>query len=348
MPLDFVQLEFWTYGFFGAVFLANAGWALGITAIWWFVYAYIAIHREDPQQLQFDFHVWWLPSICSGLLVGTSLLATLRMDTLIDSGFLNYRNAKRYYSLEFVLTVVFTSITSAGYYYYSGHLSDGFGLIPLSTARAVGITLFVVGGFTLLGLFVWMFINRTDRKETSLNAKYILALALGITAGPVGYDYALLAGLSPWHGLVALGAIILYWALMILWLGFTSVDATTGKFKFGNWISKSDDAIIASGLKNHSIDRWYSPRQLIVFLIAGFVLQFVVYLVGWLVDAQPWLSPEPTVVKPPVIAIAVTSIVETIALWVVYYFGRGSSWWPSATKRVEVVNYDTHVSGKLH
>lgn len=345
MPLDFVQLEFWTYGFFGAVFTATAGWAYGLTALWWFALVQLAIHREDPEPLRFDFHVWWLISISSGLLTGFSLLWSLRMDRLIDTEFLNYRNAKRYLSIEFLSVIIWTTVAYAGFYYMNGDFSNGFGTVPLTTGEAVGVTMIVVGALALLGTFIWMFANRTDRKESTLNAKYILALALGLLAAPAAYDYPHNKGLGPWHGLIALGAITLYWALMILWIGFTFVNPETGSFKFGNWISKNDTKFIQKSLQGHHIDRFASPKQAMFFLGFGFMSQFVLYLVAWGVDTH-FKVMEPTEVVPVVVAIAITSLVLSILFVLLYYFGR-DSFWPSASLRKAVSNYDEHTSSKL-
>ena len=345
MPLDFVQLEFWTYGFFGAVFTATAGWAYGLTALWWFTLVQIAVHREDPEPIRFDFHVWWLISITSGLLTGFSLLWSLRMDRLIDTEFLNYRNAKRYLSLEFFIVVIWATVAYAGFYYVNGDFSDGFGTVPLTTAEAVGVTMIVVGALALLGIFVWMFINRTDRKESTLNAKYILALALGLLAAPAAYDYPHNKGWSPYHGLIAIAAIIAYWALMILWIGFTSTDPTTGSLKFGNWIGKDSDKFIGKALRGHVVDRFYSPKQARFFLGFGFMSQIVLYFVAWAVDTE-FKTMEPEEVVPVVVAIAVTSLVLSLLFFLLNYFGR-DSFWPAATPRKAVSDYDAHTNSKL-
>ena len=337
MPLDFVQLEFWTYGFAGSIYLATAGWPLGIISMWWFVMAYLGIHREDdPIPGQFDFHFWWLFSTLSGLLVGFSIVWSLGMDRLVDSEYLNYRNSKRYLALEWTLTVFYATGILAGYYFLVGHFSDGLSTLPLSTARAIGITLIVVFGLLGVGLFIWMFFNRTDRRETTLNAKYLIALALLITAAPVAYDYALLGGWSPWHGAWALGAIVIYWLLMILWIGFFDTNPTTGSLRWAGGFLKSSD-------REHTGDRFYSKRQGVAFLAACFSSQFVLYLVAWLVDTHPWTSPEPHDLDDVVIAIGVTSLVEAILFPILYYFGAGK-WWPSAPARMEVSNYDVHVA----
>jgi hypothetical protein len=327
--------QFWTYGFFGAIFTATAGWPFGITAWWWFVFAYLGIHREDPAALQFDFHSWWLASISSGLLVGFTLLWSLRLDRLIDTDFLNYRNAKRYLSLEWTVNFLAISCIAAGYYYTKGHFSDGFSTLPLSTARAVGVTLIVVGTLGVLATFAWMFWNNVDRRESTLNAKYILALALGITAQPVAYDYGLLAGLSPWHGAIALAAIVGYWALMILWIGFFSVDVKTGSL---NW----NGGFLETKIDLHAIDRFHNRGQAIAFLVVGFVAQFVLTLIAWGVDTH-FTSPEPTEVAPVVYAIVGTSGGEAIIIALLSYFGRGKSWWPAAPPRMEPINYDRHL-----
>jgi len=332
MPFDFIQPGLWTFAFFGAIFTATAGWPYALAAIWWLTITFLAVHREDAPDKVFDFHAWWLISVTSGLVTDFSLLYSLRLDRFIDTNFHNYRNNKRYTSLEFHFIVLFATITYAGYFYLTGAFSDGFGGVPLSVARPVGVTMLVVGILGLLATFIWCFANSTDRRESTLNAKYILALMLGFIAAPTAYDFAHAAGLQPWHGLITLGAIALYWLLMIFWIGYTYVD-NEGTLKFGKW--EEDGGID----RTHLHDRFYSRKQLNYFLLFGFLTQFVFYIVVWIVDTL-FKKDEPTAVEPVVTAIGITSFVLSLILLVLYFFGQ--DFWPSATKRRSVKRYDYH------
>jgi hypothetical protein len=221
-------------------------------------------------------------------------------------------------------------------------------MVPYTTAQTVGITMLVVGGLGLVTTFVWMFVNSTDRRESTLNAKYILALALSIFAAPSAYEFPHSAGLGPWHGLIALGAILVQWILIFFWIGFTFVDSETGWFRAGNWIVRGGEEkeLMKQSLKSHHIDRFYSPRQALYFILFGWMSQTIVYLVGWGVDTE-FKSMEPTAIEPVVAAIAVTSFVLSIMFVLLYYFGQDKDWWPNASRRNEVEDYDTHVKGKI-
>jgi len=303
MPLDFVQLEFWTYGFMGAVFTQTLWTAPGIAFYMWFNLVYLAIHREDPSTLQFDFHTWPVISLLSGMWVGFWLAWALKLDILVDTTMKNYRNTTRYLAPEFTIMTFGSLCALLGYYYFNGDFSDGSGTVPQNIAFPVGIFLFVFGWAVAIGIIIWGLVSKKDRFNKTMNIKYSLALAIGITIAPSLYDYPHNAGLSPWHGVIALAGIIVYWVLMYLYIGWIISDENGIKFSKKGFFEGFE-----KHASNKDIDRFHNKRQAILFIILGGISQFLVYLVGWLVDIYTGFEPWTVV-----LAIEVTSLLLSVS-----------------------------------
>jgi len=333
MPLDFVQLEFWTYGFMGAVYTNNLWVAPGLAFYMWFSMVLLAIHREDPADLQFDFHSWPVISLVSGLWAGFWLSWSLRQDVLIDTSMKNQRNKKRHLTPEFTLIAIGALIALLGYYYFNGDFSDGFGTVPVGVAFWVGIALMVVGLALAIGTIIWALVGKEDRFNKAMNIKYTLALAIGITVAPALYDYPHNFGLDPYHGFLALGGIVIYWLLMYVYIGW--VVGTQDNETKGIRTARGGFFDGKKGREDSSnIDRFQTKREAVIFIVAGGLSQFIVYVIGYIVDVytadEPW---------PVVVAIAASSLVISVFFIAVrQWFRKGNDSYTKLSQKIPGVS----------
>jgi len=324
MPLDFVNLEFFTYGFMGGIYTYTWAPAYAIVTVWLGTLVWLAIHREDAEPFRSDYHTWYLIPLTAGVLQGLFFAWSMRLGQLIDVQLENRRNNKRELTPEFFVLLIFTCIAVAGAYYTGGDFSNGIGAVPLSTAQTVGIAMLVVSVLGIVLTFAWQLVSKRDRFNKVMNFKYTISLSVGITVGPALYDYLL--SISPWHGLAALGGILLYWLLTYPWILFFHARSKDGA------PALSGKAFGGEAEPYYVTDRFYNQRQVQQFVVGAGLSQFIMYLVMWLVDVNTGDDPRP---------VAAASAVTAIVFILIYIALRFSRSWVKTPMAIRFHNQET-------
>jgi hypothetical protein len=307
LGMDTVQLTFWTVGFLTTLYTGTAAWAYALVALAWFTVIHPALYRESPDSVQVDFHYWWVFSTTAGVVTAAVALWSFRLPRLVKTELVPRTLPKvedkekefgkrRYLSLDFSLFVVWAGLLLAGYYCVHGDFSDGVSTWPYARALTTGVGLIVAGAVCAVLHFAWLFANKANRRESALNGKYIIALAIGLASVPIAYDFAFGHGPNYGYGLIALAVIIGYWVLAGVWSVYFI------------WNGKAM-AVVGHREWKGKQDRFKSRFHLIAFFVCGGVAQFLLYLVAWLVD----LYYAPTnAALPVVVAIGATSALECL------------------------------------
>ncbi len=74
MALDFVQLEFFVYGLLVTAWTGDPGWGFAVPMLFWFGLVWPAIHREDVDELQFEFHAYTIITMAPRICISTRML----------------------------------------------------------------------------------------------------------------------------------------------------------------------------------------------------------------------------------------------------------------------------------
>lgn len=300
MGIDFVELEFWTYGFAGGLFTYSVFPTYGVMAMLWFGAVFMGIHLEDKTIFLIDFHTWPFVSISCGLAVGLSLAWLLRLQVLVDTTIRNTRNVKRNWAPEFSILVLGSILLTLAFYYLNGNMSDGDAILSFMTARQLGFAMLAAGAIVIVFWFYYCFWSRGDRFNKVMNGKYGLVVSVLLAVAPSVYDFIHNYGFSPHHVWATLVAIVLQWIGIYLILGYVYFYKNSkgrhrptcgGAGFFGGYTKKKN------GKKNSlCIDRLMSGRQLTLLVILGGISQFLVYVVAGPIDVITGAANVPPVV----------------------------------------------------
>ncbi len=328
MALDFVQLEFFAWGFLVTVWTHDAAWAIAGPMLLWFGVAWAAIHREDADEQQFDFHVYTLITLLLGVWTGVMFVWQLRTPRLFDMRVFHtddHGQIKRVtpvaaaYLAQIFLIVV-------GVYYLRGSFSDGLGVVSDGEALTGGLILTIGFGIALLltavlalrgyGFVLFAPHNapthyysqlRIDR----LNVKNVLALTV-LLSTPVIYDELAERDFDTWHGAILLAALVLLYFLFYWYKGYVAwwLNNEQSFFYRNGYLG------LRRGATAPSNEEFSSSAGVLWFIVFSGGVHFVSMLVGWLVD----ISTEAGEPKPLVFAFAGLAVLWTLLFWIAGFF----------------------------
>ena len=327
MALDFVQLEFFAYGFLVAVWTHDVAWALAGPMLLWFGVTWAGIHREDVDEQQFDFHVYTLITLLLGAWTGVMFVWHLRTPRLFDVRMFHTDDrgqVKRVTPVAVAYVAQIFLITIGGYYLL-GSFSDGLGTVSDGAALAAGWSLIVVFSVSLVVTAVVALTghgfvsfdgaddnnNNNQVRVDRLNLKNMLSLAFFLTASAV-YDYLALNGFDTWHGAILLAALVLLYFLFYWYKGYVAWWVNTGQ----SFFYRDGYLGLRRGSNARSHEEFSSSAGVLWFILFVGGVHFVSMLVGWLVDISTE-DGEPVFI---VIAYGALTIFWTLLFWLVGSF----------------------------
>ncbi len=258
--LDFVQLEFFVYGFILVIWTHSLWFPLAIISILWFGMSWTAVHRKDDDKEQFEFHVYTFLEIIFGIWTGFWFLWALKTPKWWDIRIIRPNNFK--ITAVTTLIIIGTIFINLGYLYVNGNFEG----VSKDVAKGVGIALIVIGAILFIGTLIYAWVSFANVGYGRLTVKYFLPLAVLIST-PAIYDFLALAGFDKWHGAVLLAALVVIYFLMYFYIVKVKVKVKIGKDLKMAYYNDDDD-----------------EKKVVIFLSFSFVIHFVTMLAGWLVD----------------------------------------------------------------
>ncbi len=288
--LDFVQLEFFVYGFIGVIWTHSLWFPLALNTILWFGMVWTAIHREDPDDEQFEFHVYSLLEILFGVWTGFWFLWALRTPMLWDVRIMRRDKAgKLQFTFVTTLIIVGALLAALGVYY----VTLKFEGVSNNVALGVGSTLIVVGSILIIAMLIYAWVTKNDDGDGRLTVKYLLYLALLIST-PAVYDYLVIAGFDRFHGLILLAVLIAIYVTAYFYIIYAKPPDSKDYF--------DDD--------KKKVDK----KEVIIFLVFSGIIHFFTMLAGWLVDINTGSRVVPIVITIGTLTAFWTILLILIAL----------------------------------
>ncbi len=289
MALDFVQLEFFVYGFLFVAWTHDIGWAIAGPMILWFGIVWTGIHREDVDELQFQFHVYTLLTLLFGVWTGMVFVWRLRSPRMVDFRTFHVDKGGRLdlFTPAAASYIVQVFLITLGVYYLLGTFSDGAGSVSDAVALGVGLTLVIVFSVTLIITVVVKTVGYgvTDpnrRRIDRLNIKNGLPLA-ALLATPAIYDYLALSGFDTWHGAVLLAALVVLYFLFFWYQGYIAWWVNDGdSFLYKTYLDQQHRS--RSGNLAQGYEALHSKAEVLWFIMLSGGVHFLSMLAGWLVD----------------------------------------------------------------
>ncbi len=284
MSLDFVQLEFFMYGYILVVWTQSIGWAIAGPAMVWFGITWTAIHREDADPQQFEFHTYTFITLLMGVWTGMMYVWQFRSPRLFDLRVFHVDQWGHYskFTPAAASYIVQVLLITLGVYYLMGTFSDGNAMLSNSAATVIGVFLVVVFSLTLLATVAIKVAGFSLSGETGpiqkridrLNVKNGLSMAFFL-ATPAVYDYLALNDFDTWHGAVLLAVIFLLYALFFLYKGYVAwwIDPKAGFFYHRRYLGC-----------NNCNEEFRSAWDVAFFILFSGGTHWVSMLIGWLVD----------------------------------------------------------------
>lgn len=308
MPLDFIQLEFFVYGFIGTIYLRDWFPSLAINSILYYGFVWAGVHREDPEPNRFIFHVFPLIIIILGILVGLLFIYAFNTPRLFDVRIFRDRdntnvNTKRTFAPETSLFILFALTITFGVYYVDGFFSDGNGTVSTSVALGVGWTLIAVGTILLIATLSWSLTTDNDHRNKRLDVKYLIPFSVLLATAAI-YDFPHNAGFDTFHGLILIASLIIIYVLLYFYIGYVGMRSN-GK----NWTYST----FFSGNKVDT-DRFKDSKHVFYFVIFSALIHISVMTIAYLVDI--FTGSE---VDPVVITLGVSSAFWVIILLIIIF-----------------------------
>ena len=285
MPLDFVQMEFFTYGYAGVIFYQSVWPSFAIMSWLWFGITYVAIHYEDDDPFKFDFHVYSLFSTLCGVMTGMWLIWAFRPPRLIDPNIFRqwYETSQkgkhgRFFTPETVLYWVGALLMTLGAEYLLGKFSDGEHSLTQSLANTYGALALTFGILIFLGVYIWSLFSWKDFYNKRQDTKYLLPLAL-IISTPALYDYPFIDNGSTGkiHGFYLLIGLIIAYPLIYLYTGYVGLRSDGKRWSYGVYLDENTPG---------RVDRFISRRQAGRFLVLVAIIHISVMFITFLVDVN--------------------------------------------------------------
>ncbi len=316
MSLDFVQPEFFAYGFIMMLYTHDAFASIGFPWIVWTFLTWTAVHRLDTDEIQFEHHVWTFVSLVSGVWTAWAMVANLSGPRLFDlEQFPEKRGGiGRRHRFVVPLLFAFALVITAGVYYLLGNFSD-VSSVTESESLAIGLPLTIGAGLAILGLVVFLLDGPDDKPiaekfEDRQDVKYGLVAVFLVAVPAVLYDYLFLNDFDTFHGLVAIGALLVLYVLLYFYIGYFGFGSDGTNAFYRSYLGVRD-ASTYSIQKDRILDHAEALR---IVLWSGSI-QILSLLAAWLVDIATGDEIIPVVITNVALAVWWTLVLWIYARW---------------------------------
>lgn len=274
--------QFVTYGLITTAFTRD--WKVSMT--WYLpfaVFSWLVWHSFDVITVRIQWNMLILSIVFLWAIVGSLYSWRFRYPALFRNEFIRPEGKRRVFAPESFLLWLSSSMLFVSGLAWSNNFSKVcLAIMTAGQELTVAIVLLVLGLATLIGTLIYAFFPlrgaagkaiMTDRR---LNMKYGLLLGVRIALHGV-YDF-LHAIIAPWHTVVFLAGLIVYWLLAWPIIGFINpLRGVNARFLMPNTKRR--------GIEFRALEtRWAVPAQALMFIVVTAVIDLSTQVIFIIVD----------------------------------------------------------------